>query len=63
MTRIIINGDDFGMTESCTGAIAAAFGRRLITDTTMTANGAVLKRLPRSRGKRAFLIGSGSILI
>ena len=54
MTRIIINGDDFGMTESCTGAIAAAFGRRLITDTTMTANGAVFVEAAALARKEGF---------
>ena len=39
MVRLIINGDDFGMNESCTSAIAQAVGEGLITDTTMMANG------------------------
>lgn len=39
MARIIINGDDFGMNAGCSLAIAAAFDRGLITDTTMMANG------------------------
>lgn len=37
---VIINGDDFGMNEHCTKAIAAAFSEGLITDTTIMANGA-----------------------
>ena len=37
--KIIINGDDFGMTGSCSEAIAMAFDLGLITDTTMVANG------------------------
>jgi len=36
---IIINGDDFGMNRRCSTAIAAAFDKELITDTTMMANG------------------------
>ena len=36
---IIINGDDFGMNRRCSTAIAAAFDKGLITDTTMMANG------------------------
>ena len=37
--KVIINGDDFGMTESCSLAIAKAFELGFITDTTMVANG------------------------
>lgn len=40
MNRIIINGDDFGMNERCSRAIAQALREGLITDTTMMANGA-----------------------
>lgn len=40
MNRVLINGDDFGMNERCSNAIAKAFSNRLITDTTMMANGA-----------------------
>lgn len=40
MTRLIINGDDLGMNESCSRAIAQAMREGLITDTTMMANGA-----------------------
>ncbi len=40
MIRLIINGDDFGMNQRCSKAIAAAFRRKCITDTTMMANGA-----------------------
>lgn len=39
MKRVIINGDDFGMNERCSAAIARAFRLGLITDTTMMANG------------------------
>ena len=35
----MINGDDFGMTESCTRAICLALRKGLITHTTMLANG------------------------
>ena len=38
MNRVTINGDDFGMNESCSMAIAEAFSKELITDTTMLAN-------------------------
>ncbi len=36
---MIINADDFGLSESCTKAIAEAFNLSLISDTTMVANG------------------------
>ncbi len=36
---IIINADDFGLNSSCTRAICDAFEKRLITDTTIVANG------------------------
>lgn len=39
MPRVTINGDDFGMNESCTRAILGALCEGLITDTTMMANG------------------------
>lgn len=39
MEKIVINADDFGLTESCTKAICEAFERKLITHTTMIANG------------------------
>ena len=39
MARIIINGDDFGMNVRCSRAIAEAFAKGLITDTTAMANG------------------------
>jgi len=40
MDRIIINGDDYGMNESVSRAIARAFREGLITHTTMLATGA-----------------------
>lgn len=39
MPRVIINSDDFGLTYSCTKAIEEAFQKKIITDTTMVANG------------------------
>ena len=36
---MIINADDYGLNEHNTKAIAEAFGKELITDTTMIANG------------------------
>lgn len=40
MLKVIINADDFGLTQSCTEAIAQSFRDGLITDTTLVANGA-----------------------
>ena len=37
--KLIINGDDFGYSESCSNAIAEALRKHLITHTTMMANG------------------------
>ena len=39
MACVIINGDDFGMNERCSKAIAQAIEKGLITDTTAMANG------------------------
>lgn len=39
MISVIINADDFGLNEHCSKAIAQAFERELITDTTMVATG------------------------
>lgn len=39
MARLLINGDDLGMNESCSRAIAEAFKQNRITDTTAMANG------------------------
>ena len=39
MIVIRINADDFGLNSSCTKAICEAFEKKLITDTTMVANG------------------------
>lgn len=36
---VMINADDFGLSESCSKAIAEAFERGLVTDTTIMANG------------------------
>lgn len=48
MTRITINGDDFGMNLSCTRAIVRALREGLITDTTMMANGAYFDEAVRT---------------
>ena len=41
--QVIINGDDFGMNERCSRAIAQAFALGLITDATVMANGAYVE--------------------
>ena len=48
MKKIIINADDFGLTEQCTYAIIDAFDNHLITDTTMVANGEALNIVKKS---------------
>ena len=40
MKKICINGDDYGLNERNSKAIAEAFEKGMITDTTMLANGA-----------------------
>ena len=42
-TKLIINADDFGLTESCSKAIAEAFAEGWITSTTACANGAYIE--------------------
>ena len=42
--RIIVNADDFGLTESCSKAIAEAFKQNLISSTTACANGEYIER-------------------
>ena len=37
--KVIINADDFGLNEHCSRAIAEAFNRGIVTDTTMMATG------------------------
>lgn len=42
--KIIINADDFGLTESCSKAIAKAFCENLISSTTACANGEYIEK-------------------
>ncbi len=44
MNKIIINADDFGLTESCSKAIAQAFKENLISSTTACANGTYIEQ-------------------
>lgn len=39
MVRLIVNADDLGLTKSCTHAIIEAFDKKLISSSTMCANG------------------------
>ena len=54
MSRIIINGDDFGMNEACSRAIAQAFRIGAITDTTAMANGAFFDEAIRLAFEQGF---------
>ena len=42
--KLIINADDYGLTESCTKAIAEAFEKNLISSTTACANGVYIEQ-------------------
>ena len=44
MSKLIINADDYGLTESCSKAIAEAFTENLISSTTVCANGEYVKQ-------------------
>lgn len=54
MKRLTVNGDDFGMNERCSRAIARAFDEGMITDTTMMANGAYFDEAVALAGERGF---------
>lgn len=43
-SKLIINADDYGLTESCSKAIAEAFEKGLISSTTACANGAYIEK-------------------
>ena len=44
MNKIIVNADDFGLTESCSNAIVEAFKENLISSTTAIANGKYIEQ-------------------
>jgi len=52
---IIVNADDFGLTESCTKAIAEAFRQGLISSTTACANGAAIEEAYKIAVENGFL--------
>ncbi len=54
-TALIINADDFGLTESCTKAIAEAFRLGLISSTTACANGEAIENAYRIANENGFL--------
>lgn len=51
----IVNADDFGLTESCTKAIAEAFRQGLISSTTACANGEAIEEAYRIAKENGFL--------
>lgn len=52
---IIINADDFGLTESCSKAISEAFEKKLISSTTACANGEYIEEAYALALKNGFL--------
>lgn len=52
---MVVNADDFGLTESCTRAIAEAFRQGLISSTTACANGAAIEAAYRNANENGFL--------
>ena len=59
MKRLIINGDDYGLNEHCSKAIAQAFDEGLITDTTMMANGEYFDQAVQLARERGFIDNIG----
>ena len=53
--KIIINADDFGLTESCSKAIARAFSENLISSTTAMANGEFIEQAYRLACDNGFM--------
>lgn len=53
MKKVIINADDFGLNQSCTEAICEAFNKKLITDTTLVANGEAFDYAVKEINKKA----------
>ena len=59
MKRLTINGDDYGLNERCSMAIAQAFDEGLITDTTMMANGEYFDQAVQLARERGFIDNIG----
>lgn len=57
--KYIINADDYGLTESCSKAIAEAFEKGLITDTTACANGEYIEEAFHLAKQKGFLKNVG----
>ena len=53
--KLIVNADDYGLTESCSKAIAEAFENRLITSTTACANGEYIEEAFALAKEKGFL--------
>ena len=53
--KLIINADDYGLTESCTKAIAQAFDKGLISSTTACANGEYIQEAFLLAKEKCFL--------
>ena len=52
---LIINADDFGLTESCSLAIAEAFDEKLISSTTACANGEFIEKAVSLAKEKGFI--------
>ena len=57
--KLIINADDFGLTESCSKAIAEAFAQKFITSTTACANGEYIEEALSLAQENGFLDSIG----
>lgn len=55
LQAFIVNADDFGLTESCTNAIAEAFRQELISSTTACANGEAIEAAYRIATQNGFV--------
>lgn len=53
--KFIINADDYGLTESCSKAIAEAFEKGLISSTTACANGEYIEEAFALAKEKGFL--------
>ncbi|MDY6367566.1 MAG: ChbG/HpnK family deacetylase [Clostridia bacterium] len=53
--KIIVNADDFGLTETCSKAIARAFSENLISSTTACANGSFIEQAIALAEEKGFI--------
>ncbi len=54
-SKLIINADDYGLTESCSKAIAEAFEKNLISSTTACANGQYIEQALELAQEKGFV--------